>query len=1189
MFEQPEPLKPDLADLFLAEDIQEMASRYFNEICQIYCIQPELILEHHEVETKTTLEYDGRQLLELIQNADDAGHSIEKPKMLIKLYRNQLIVANMGEPFSQGGLISIFHSRLSPKFEEKNQIGNKGLGFRSILNWAQEVRIKSGNLKIGFSEKYSQSVLTELIEREPKIEIAIRKRFKRFVPAIAVLRVPKILMEIALPPEFDLYDTTIIIDLKLGMAEKIAAQLDKTVNAEMMLFLNHLEEVSIEIPAFSQTYGRKLLSEVPLAENLFAKDIALTFLTNGLPDQEIWHLYGKNGTIADKAFELAVAWQDKIEENSNLLHSFFRTDVTFKFPGLLHGTFELSDNRNELIKGDGYNSLLFGEAAELIAAAAGFAAAQDTGPVSYLPMRLAIVDSASLTKLVRESVFEVKLREALVKQTIFPCTRQTYINWAAKPGYYIEPEFAEFLPSERFRSLLIPCENESDRKFVESLNPGKYDLKVVIGAIAEKRKQISKTAYARLIIAVQRYLGNGVLPDEMLYDDYHELLSPEKRVFFPDGEKHQQLPSGIGVQLLNVKLFEALKTEMSSSANAVIIANLGAFNLKEFDFQEIIDALIGHFKPGKTPSANIILLHKHIFGFYQNETVLPPVWKGKPIPVLNRKNKTGFSNLVYFGKDYDQPVADTLFHYDHSRLVAPAVKFEQADTEQWRTYLAWIGVAILPRKKMIDAEESFAELTMRNFDYRKPISGRHFDHFKDFKGYLNDYSQVMVQSVDQIDNLLKHNTTESILAWLDADDTIFALMSKNGEPKNSYIGFNFAYGKETKYIEGAIIPNYLRWKLAQSAWLNTESGLVDRPDKCTTAASITPEFSPLIEKPKLDFDLLRKKWVDRQRAEDILYCCGVHRSVNTFSTAMLYGMLLSLPDLDESGKKARSIYNQLGQNFEERTLEKLDLTDPNYLKFRQEGKVFCNNGTYEQRDQVFYVNDKHLGESVINQFFTIAMDRRRGKDKILGLFGVAPLEKVDITLSKTPLFHNANSSFVLDINQFKPYVYALRQLADTGKERTAIKQAKFSLVTELQVKLVKDAVTHHLFFADYEFLYLPDNHMVYLRAPANEQNLDDLKEDIHFCSAVAEVFSAIIDVDAQRQQIRELYSKSPFGRDLILTAEQDDPQLRKLASARTALDIVIDRKNDFWRAFTRCLARKSFKGNTSNDAALLVY
>jgi len=67
-------------------------------------------------------EYNGRQFLELLQNIDDT----KSKQALIQLdtRKKVVLIANSGEPFSEGGLKSLMMAHLSPK--DKTFIGNKG-------------------------------------------------------------------------------------------------------------------------------------------------------------------------------------------------------------------------------------------------------------------------------------------------------------------------------------------------------------------------------------------------------------------------------------------------------------------------------------------------------------------------------------------------------------------------------------------------------------------------------------------------------------------------------------------------------------------------------------------------------------------------------------------------------------------------------------------------------------------------------------------------------------------------------------------------------------------------------------------------------------------------------------------------------------------------------------------------------
>ena len=192
-----------------------------------YLNSPDRIIEDYENEQARIEEYNGRQLLELLQNADDAAASAKEKVCHISLKTNEeghstLIVANNGEQFSKKGFKSLMFSHFSPKKTAQNKIGQKGLGFRSVLSWAKEVTIKSydleGTQRKDFAATFSKTIATgflkELISEKPEIEKVIKEEYPEDQnDTIAVLRCPKVLEENEIP-EYSAYDTYIVIELK---------------------------------------------------------------------------------------------------------------------------------------------------------------------------------------------------------------------------------------------------------------------------------------------------------------------------------------------------------------------------------------------------------------------------------------------------------------------------------------------------------------------------------------------------------------------------------------------------------------------------------------------------------------------------------------------------------------------------------------------------------------------------------------------------------------------------------------------------------------------------------------------------------------------------------------------------------------------------------------------------------------
>ena len=207
---------------------------------------------HREIER--TKEYHGRQLLELLQNADDEAENTENPILLIRLEENRLIIANNGSPFSKEGVLSLMYSDNSPKIKRRRKIGYKGLGFRAILNWSHSIWIKSGQFSIEFSKKNAREFLKSLLEKEPSLKAEMIESSNVEYP-ISTLAVPK-WKDANDDTNFE-YDTCIFLSYS---SELINEDIQKQINElgiEVALFLNNLKEIKIESPERNQTIRKK--------------------------------------------------------------------------------------------------------------------------------------------------------------------------------------------------------------------------------------------------------------------------------------------------------------------------------------------------------------------------------------------------------------------------------------------------------------------------------------------------------------------------------------------------------------------------------------------------------------------------------------------------------------------------------------------------------------------------------------------------------------------------------------------------------------------------------------------------------------------------------------------------------------------------------------------------------------------
>ncbi len=1161
-----------------------------------YLSSPAYIIEHFNIEQQNIQAYNGRQLLEMLQNADDACEHTSRKKVFIKLSGNVLTIANNGEPFNEPGFRSIIYSNISPKTKQQNKIGQKGLGFRSILSWADEIIINSGGIRLGFSRLFAEAFLEDLIKESEDLSSFLEEMANSTSP-IAILRIPKLLD--GLDDNANKFDTTITITLKQDVLEDVQSQITSLINKETLIFLNNIEVIHIDSPERRITYKKKYADRSKNRVKVSSRD-----RLNGINESKTWYVKRREGKHKKKNFELAIAWNDELDETENVLFSYFKTKVRFPFPALLHGTFELTQDRNQLTNDtEQHNNFLTSELAELLIETA-LEIATKSSEANYFPLRLLNIDFDKIDNVLQEFKFKEHLIDKIKYNPVFPSVNNHYIRYDNRPVFY-ENYVADMLYGDDVDNLMPTCDDKSLVKFINSFTLYHFTLEKFVSIIARRVPEIEIEQLAKLFFHLLDYepyrktLKSGEFElsdlDKVLPDSDNNLICWDSNVFIPPQDNREfRVSKALNIQFLNQGFINALAQEMGTDSIDVLLDRLQPFEIKKYSFSEISQTLIDYYASRTIlQREEVIELHTTLFPLFRDETkpeVLPDNIDA-PVIALNKRIKT--ARQVYFGEYYGNALTEQVYKYDKSKLLASPYEHEivNQDENLLKKYFKWLGVAEMPRKVFINGGEAFAEYVFKRYDYRNSVGNHRFTNYTSFKKAWNRYGEIKVQAVDDLDKILAKNNCETIIAWLCTDDSIYKLMESDTEPTESFIEAHFGSDWYNRSITSSRIKNYLRWRLSNAVWINTKSGIKQAPIFCTTSATISEEFSPLIEKPNIDYGapVFRRNNISVSKVEYLLSIVGVNKTISSFETNILYSILNKLPQIDVEGKKAKTLYRELAVNYEEKNL---DTTDEEYKKFVAQGKVFCRKqgkADYKDVNSVFYVNDRRYGQSIINQYNIIEIERRRSQEKIEKVFRVKPLKGLKLTLAKAPELHLLNGKFEQELESFKPYVYVFRQGHDSsGKERNLIKDVRFKLVTELIVLLEKEDEEYPPFnLSYYEYLYLPRNRTIYIRTPEYLDDDKKLKDDISFCSTIAECFSALIDVEAQRQQIRELFSRSVSGRDDIIRDELDDYNLEKLAMAGEKLGIVSDPKIQFWFSFVKCFPAIRFKKHIETDETLL--
>lgn len=1144
------------------------------------------LFEHYNIEQQNIESYNGRQLLEMIQNADDACEKATNKNISISLKNGYLTISNNGESFSEGGFRSILYSNASPKVKQQNKIGQKGLGFRSILSWADEVVISSGGVKVAFSQRIAREFLDELRENIPTLSEFIAAIGNVEHP-IAILRIPRLLdCDTSDSNEFD---TVISIKLKNKVLEDVQKQINRTIDKETLVFLNNVECIEIDSPerkiSFRKTYTNPNL-------------VTVESITNGQTDSRTWQLSKLNGSYKNKNYELGIAWNEQLNDDRNVVFSYFSTKVRFQFPALLHGTFELSSDRNQLVNDtSGHNAFLIGKLAELLVNTALQISATCT-KANYQPLKLLNIDFDNIDAIFNEYKLKESLHEQIKKNTLFPTVNNTYITHTENPVNYSLP-IAEIISGEDVKNLLIHTQDEGIKDLLKVIGGYIYKIPYFMSILSKRMTQLSISEYAHLFYYFINTYEDDISDSSFNVNEMSPVFISEKSnpiewgvpIFLPPkGDIEFNLPD-LGIHFLDKKFVEAY-LELCDDENT-LKKHFEYFGVKEYSFQEVTTALIENYSDENISKTEVKELHFYLYPLYKNETDEKPNKLEIDIPIITQNAKVANASGVYFGLNYGNGITGTLYSYDKSKLLASPKSFGLEDSEESIIkYFLWLGVAHYPRMKQIRVTEEFVEYSMRNYDYKRKKHDAYFDKYKsyyDFKRDFPQYYERSAQTVDDIENILNHNEAETIIAWIYLDNHLKTYLDEDFEPDTSKITIGLYNAKYSREMKGREIKSHIKWQLSNLPWIKTEGSNEKRPPAiCTTSETISADFSPLIEKVKINYDtsIFRLNNIQSDKVDYLLLLVGVNKTISSFPVGTLYSIMNKLPAIDPEGGKARSFYRELAINYEEKNI---DTNNDEYESFMNYGEVLCKQlGKYEYKEinSVYYVENKRYGESIINQFYTLAVDKRRGSEKIRKLFGVKPLKTVKLTLSKTPQVHPLNADFNQDIESFKPYVYVLRKDLDTqGRDKNRIKNTTFLLVKTLYALLEKEGENVPIDLEDYEYLYIPDKKNIYIKTPYFlDANLEALKNDVRFCDAVAEAFSSLMDVEAPRQQIRELYSKTLRGRDEVIRTEFDDDRLEQLAEARRKLGIATNPEIRFWNNFLACFRNKHLpEGNLSKQ------
>lgn len=321
------------------------------------------IIEHYNREIESEDGYCKRPLLELLQNIEDAlvsetqkPQEATSPRALFKFEHDCLWAANKGVPFDVEGFESLCDSNRSAK-KGRDFIGNKGTGFKAVLNWTDTPEIHSDIIHARFNRKEAERLIREKIGDKRYENMIGKSGWRGQAP---LLRVPLKAEKDGITRE--LLDNGWVTVVKLPVRRDKVAEVCtalKEFDPVNLLFLRHLSRIRIELDGETWEIARE-----KKAGNVIALDGTKYTLfqtpARSVPSDE------KN---AGKC-EIAIAFPHELKDaGPHPMFNFFPIgNASAPFTGLLiHATFLLEANRDDLGKNDvTFHENLTGELATML-------------------------------------------------------------------------------------------------------------------------------------------------------------------------------------------------------------------------------------------------------------------------------------------------------------------------------------------------------------------------------------------------------------------------------------------------------------------------------------------------------------------------------------------------------------------------------------------------------------------------------------------------------------------------------------------------------------------------------------------------------------------------------------------------------------------------------------------------------
>lgn len=1108
-----------------------------------YLKDSDYLLREYKEETETVKGYNGRQLLELLQNCDDQGST----EVLIKLDQenNTISISNNGEPFSEKGYRSLFISYLSSKTSKKEFIGNKGLGFRSIINWSNQIEIESNgisliynhqNRKSFFEKHFNKNQREEVLNEEGLIVTAIPVPFLG-IPTINSIKEKE-------------YVTSIIITYKEEFFNNIIEQV-KSITPETLFFLKNLENIRFEGFEESVTSIETHKEELPVEKDEFAPVQKITY------NDTVWYIFKEEESLGEvirsekkeeEFYQIKIAIEENMALSDPKLYSFFPTNIQLDQPYILHATFDLDATRNQLVKSK-KNSIILEKVVQFTIKVAKYFT---QNRVSYKPLEI-LNHRHEADTLDNLGYYEL-VNKAFENEKIFPCVDNTYRS--LKQVVYFGDGFAKMLKeinaTDNIGFHLLESQN-IDLSFYSFYNDlftsfgNIVDVVEVLNTIASKKMPIYKRALFiyevfKKVSYLETYCKNEL---NLLVDKDGEIIQGNEFIYTPITKGDElKTPDFADIKFINKTLYNELnklfefKSDVGKVKSRVFSDKLNAvFNIQSYEPANLALRIISETKKelasnNKVAAIKIVQeMNKSLFhNFFSHKGETSGSNLPKAIPCISKSRKIINSSSLILSDNYpngklNSVIFEGIYKSDNYVCGPKGLGINthnEEDVFKVQKYLQWLNIS---------------ETVIYNHqEFNNNGAQEYFNYIYDYEKYGRKTGyHISYTSIIGLDDILKDISLEKLVLWIHKDHK---LRTQLNDDRNTDV-FSYFYHRSHNVWNK---PSFIKYQITTNYKIKFQNLLIDEKYSWVNGIEINYRH-------KLFLD----NGLTRSSIQEILVALGAKDNFNDLPIDKVAQIINMLPEKYPNGEKSSAFYKKALSHFK---LNQEPINSPLNL-FADDGDKF---NVYEQ--QLVYFSEKiKLPKRLKKDFPIFNFPARSGGADAIRFFGINDLKEVEITIKNVAEEFNTTAAFNNHLSKIKPFilVYRINALEDLASQ-----QNQASICNKIEIKLCSQleySVNDKTYEASkYEYIHFKE-YTYYIRInPAD--SLEQLIGNSDFTDNIADIISLSFDVKSDKSDFRNLI------RNNIRVAQNDvirDFGEDTLNEAKELLGLS-DFKQAFWKA-----------------------